>query len=288
MVTVIIPTFNRSSTLKNSIRSVLSQTYKDIELLIIDDGSTDDTYEVVNGFDDSRIRYIHYSPNQGAAHARNVGIEKANGDYIAFHDSDDLMVPNRIEKQLEFLLQEGVDFVFAQVYEHGIKGNDLGKSPTKSDIGIESNKNVHNLLLQWQVWCQTVICTKECAKDIMFDERFPCGIDWDFSIRVAMKYKMKFQELVVSNNYRMSSSISANNKNHIRAFYLLFNKYKTIIDEDEELKNYYSLKDFEYKYSFGFVALKESITAFKISLNPLYVFRGIRSLFYSNHFDQMS
>ena len=94
-VSVIIPTYNRAKWLKKSIQSVLDQTYRDLELIVVDDGSTDRTPEVVKSFKDKRIRYFRQTKkfpikSQGAAAARNVGIKKARGEFIAFNDDDDL------------------------------------------------------------------------------------------------------------------------------------------------------------------------------------------------------
>ena len=187
MISVIIPTYNREKTIRKSIESVLNQTYTDFELLIVDDGSKDNTKEIVEQYEDERIRLISYAPNQGAAHARNIGILNAKGAYIAFHDSDDLMRSDRLERQLKFLKEQEADFVFARVHEYGLDGLDRGASPFSCNLDDDKLQNVKKLLLQWQVWCQTILCTKSCAESIMFDEDFPCGIDWDFSIRVANK-----------------------------------------------------------------------------------------------------
>jgi len=88
-VSVIIPTYNRAHTIGRAIKSVLNQTYQDFEIIVVDDGSTDNTEEVVKSFRDKRIRYIQHKKNKGAAAARNTGIKSAKGKYIAFQDSDD-------------------------------------------------------------------------------------------------------------------------------------------------------------------------------------------------------
>lgn len=101
MVSVIIPTYNRADLLLKAIESVLSQTYNDIEIIVIDDGSNDDTQEKLKSYQD-RIEYV-YIENGGPARARNVGMEMARGKYIAFLDSDDLYYPYKIEIQADFL-----------------------------------------------------------------------------------------------------------------------------------------------------------------------------------------
>ncbi|MFN2302107.1 MAG: glycosyltransferase family 2 protein [Anaerolineales bacterium] len=101
-VSVIIPTFNRSQFLFHAISSVLVQTYSGFEILVIDDGSIDDTSEVVAGFNDPRIRYIKQE-NCGRSTARNLGLEQAQGEYIAFLDDDDLYLPHKLAIQISYL-----------------------------------------------------------------------------------------------------------------------------------------------------------------------------------------
>jgi len=101
-VSVIIPTYNRADMVGDAIRSVLDQTYADWELILVDDGSSDDTRQIVEAFADLRIRYI-YQDNKGLPGARNTGIQAARGQYIAFLDSDDLFLPHKLEWQLDAL-----------------------------------------------------------------------------------------------------------------------------------------------------------------------------------------
>ena len=100
-VSVIIPEYNRSKLLSLAIESALNQTYQDLEIIVIDDGSTDNTKEVVEGFikQDSRVKYIQHENNKGASAARNTGIMSAKGEYIAFLDSDCQWMPEKIEKK---------------------------------------------------------------------------------------------------------------------------------------------------------------------------------------------
>jgi len=104
-ISVIIPTFNREKLIGNSIKSVLNQTLKNFELIIVDDGSTDNTKEVVDKFQDKRIKYIKLDTNQGASNARNIGIKNAKGKYMSFQDSDDIFYPNKLEIQLNNIIK---------------------------------------------------------------------------------------------------------------------------------------------------------------------------------------
>lgn len=99
-VSVIIPTYNRASVLPRAIDSVLDQTFEDFELFVVDDGSTDGTLTVLDSYDDERLRVITHGTNRGANVARNTGIEHANGEFIAFLDSDDAWHPEKLGRQL--------------------------------------------------------------------------------------------------------------------------------------------------------------------------------------------
>lgn len=100
-VSVIIPTYNRSATIERATRSVLDQSFADLELIVVDDGSTDNTGAVVEGIGDARTRLIRLPVNSGPAVARNVGIDAARGTLIAFLDSDDIWLPRKLERQVE-------------------------------------------------------------------------------------------------------------------------------------------------------------------------------------------
>lgn len=103
MVSIIMPSWNTGRLIAESIQSVIEQTYPNWELLIVDDCSTDNTDEVVEKFHDERIRYFHNESNSGAALTRNYALQKARGEWIAFLDSDDLWMPEKLEHQLNFM-----------------------------------------------------------------------------------------------------------------------------------------------------------------------------------------
>jgi len=122
-VSVIMPTFNRVAYLAEAINSILSQTYKDLELIVVDDGSTDSTPTLMEYFTkkDKRVRYLKLPKNMGISYARNFGVEHSKGEYIAVMDSDDLSNPDRLKKQLKSI--KGYDFSYSSYYlanEHAI------------------------------------------------------------------------------------------------------------------------------------------------------------------------
>ena len=103
LVSIIMPAFNSAGYIRESIDSVLAQTYTDWELWVVDDGSTDNTAEVVKKFKDRRIHYVKQATNKGVAAARNLGIARSRGRFLAFLDSDDIWLPEKLEKQLAFM-----------------------------------------------------------------------------------------------------------------------------------------------------------------------------------------
>ncbi len=123
LVSIIMPTYNCGGYIGETIDSVISQTYDNWELIIVDDCSKDDTEKVVKKFkNDNRIRYIKLERNSGAAVARTEAMKKAKGDYMAFLDSDDLWYPEKLEKQLKFMKENKYDFTctaYEQIDENG-------------------------------------------------------------------------------------------------------------------------------------------------------------------------
>ena len=101
-IDIIIPTYNREKTIERAVRSVLGQTYDNIKVIIVDDGSTDGTEQIINSIEDSRIRYYKLKKNGGAGYARNEGVNLASAEFIAFHDSDDAWRPDKLEKQMAY------------------------------------------------------------------------------------------------------------------------------------------------------------------------------------------
>ncbi|MCF3607567.1 glycosyltransferase [Planktothrix agardhii 1033] len=102
-VTVIIPTYNQDSYISEAIDSVLNQTYQDFEIVITNDGSTDQTLQIIQGKKDPRIRYFSFDQNQGVSTAANHCIRQARGELIAILDSDNIFLPDKLEKQVSFL-----------------------------------------------------------------------------------------------------------------------------------------------------------------------------------------
>lgn len=131
-VSIIIPMYNSEKYLHQCINSVINQTYKNIEIIVVDDHSTDDSIKIINKIKDKRIKLISIRKNKGVANARNTGIKKATGDYICFLDSDDYWYKDKIEKQINYI--EKNDYIFIYSSYIYLKSNDkqhIAKVPKK-------------------------------------------------------------------------------------------------------------------------------------------------------------
>lgn len=133
LVSVIMPSYNTAQYIAQSIQSVIDQTYKNWELIIVDDCSTDNTDEIVKAFDDDRIRYFKNDSNSGAAISRNRALREAKGKWIAFLDSDDLWLPQKLEKQIDFMEKNDYKFTYTD-YKIQLNGKWLPYIYTGPDV----------------------------------------------------------------------------------------------------------------------------------------------------------
>jgi glycosyltransferase involved in cell wall biosynthesis len=183
LVSIVIATYNRGYILPRAIESALKQTYKNIEIIIVDDGSTDNTEEIVEGFSEPRIIYIRHSENLGCSAAKNTGIKNSKGYFIAFLDSDDEYLPRKIAKSVEAFKNSSprLGIVASNYY----KGN-------KNDRNIAVGKTYKikrlSLISSW------VIRRDVFEKIGIFDERLILSQDIDFMIRFRKKLSFCFIE----------------------------------------------------------------------------------------------
>lgn len=185
LVTVIIPTYNRLKFLAEAVDSVLNQTFKDFELLIIDDGSTDGTHERFSNAAPP-IRYIH-QPHTGVSAARNRGIKEAEGSFIAFLDSDDCWLPEKLAVQVDFL-QKHPEVLICQTEEKWIR---CGKHANPKNIHKKPSGNVFDKSLLLCVISPSAVMMRKKFFEIvgLFDEKLPVCEDYDLWLRAA--YRME-------------------------------------------------------------------------------------------------
>lgn len=152
LVSIIMPAFNNAGYICESIDSVLAQTYTDWELWVVDDGSTDNTADVVKKFKDRRIHYVKQAKNKGVAAARNLGIEKSQGRFLAFLDSDDIWLPEKLEKQLAFMNRKKCGMSYTEYRQFANRSDVAGKL-----IRTRDSVDYQVLLKGNDIGCLTVI-----------------------------------------------------------------------------------------------------------------------------------
>lgn len=188
LISVIIPSYNRKDKLPACLESVLSQTYAPIEVIVVDDASTDGTGAFFETFSDPRLRYLRYEENKGACYARNYGAAQAKGKYLAFQDSDDIWHPDKLEKQYERLLASGADMCFCGMNRVSANGDHyyFPVHPFHREHALEE------FLAENRAGTQTMLMHRHVWEEIKFDESFRRYQDWDFSIRAAERFALEY------------------------------------------------------------------------------------------------
>lgn len=208
-VSVIIPTYNRANTIKRAIDSVLGQTYEIFELIVVDDGSTDDTYQIVGGYEDSRVRYFRIEERHGANHARNIGIQNATGNYIAFQDSDDFWLQGKLEKQMNIFEQyPQVGVVWCPYFRVTLSGTKRRVPEVymknRSQTELEKELAVRNV-----IGTPTMVVRKECFEKVgIFDEAIQRFQDWELCIRLVQQFQFYFIDEVLVEAYESETGIT--------------------------------------------------------------------------------
>lgn len=239
LVSVVLPTHNRAPLLGRAVSGVLSQTYSHLELIVVDDGSSDETLQILQSVSDPRLRIVQHDDAKGAAAARNTGICCARGDFIAFQDSDDEWFEEKIERQMEvfqraetsvgvvscgFWVQEGMRRTYFPYKRFRIREGDI-----------------HNALL-WENFLDTpsLLVKKRCLEKVgLFDERLPRFQDWELCIRLSQICFFAFVDSPLYVSHRQLSSISTNSLAGLKALQIIFENNQETICADNKMHSHY-------------------------------------------------
>lgn len=234
LVSVIIPTYNRSRLVKEAIDSVLKQTYADSEILVVDDGSTDETAQVLSKISDQRIKYFHKN-NDGLSNARNLGITKSRGEFIAFLDSDDIWPVNYLEiitDRLEENREYGLAYsMFTNVYPDGHREPAFQKASF-----LSGNLTRYYFGRMPCILPSAAVMRRDVLADLYFDEYLKVSEDFDFFLRLSVKTKFLFVpeatvlRRIFGNNLsiQFQNSICLNSILILERFFRHFNDKKII------------------------------------------------------------
>ncbi|WP_277541512.1 glycosyltransferase family 2 protein [Haloarcula laminariae] len=200
-VSVVIPTYERADVVGRAIDSALAQTVDDIEVVVVDDGSSDDTETVVESYDDERVRYRAHGTNRGVSAARNTGVAAARGEYVAFLDSDDEWLPRKLERQLATLAGRGEEWVgaYCEVATAGLStagrvASFVSETLFRSQAPREGGRELAEALLSMQVFMgpgSTLLVERAVLTEAGgFDEGLSIYEDWDLVLRVLAVGKL--------------------------------------------------------------------------------------------------
>lgn len=207
LVSVVVPTHNDSKYIKEAISSIVNQTYDNLEIVVIDDFSSDNTVEIVESFDDKRIKIIRNDSNRGAAHSRNVGIKNCTGDYISFMDGDDVWDLSKTEEQIKFMLNNNFVFTSCLYSFMSEDGQALGKY-------MSSPKKVtHKKFLKTDyIGCITTMYKREIYPDLEIPENIFKRNDYALWIKLSERADCYTFPLILATHRNRKGSISSANK----------------------------------------------------------------------------
>ncbi len=238
LVSVIIPTFNREKSITNSIMSVLNQTYPCIECIVVDDCSTDRTEYIVKQIKDMRLRYIKNRSKKGASGARNIGIEAATGEYIAFNDSDDIWVENKLERQVQLMEKNPIYGMCYCRYRLHMEKNTIC-IPDLIDVSDMEGDIFNTLIRTNLIGTPTMLIKKETLYSIgKFNEELTAIEDHELALRIAGKYKIGYLNEILVEAYLTKGSVNSNQKNVITS---LLKMYHVFWNEEEKKHDFENL-----------------------------------------------
>ncbi|MDC0117984.1 glycosyltransferase family 2 protein [bacterium] len=255
IISIIIPLFNKELFIKQTLLSVLNQTFSEFEIIIINDGSTDKSVTIINDIDDKRIT-LYTTKNKGVSHARNYGISKANTDLIAFLDADDLWEPNHLENLHTLYTNFPNCGLYATNYHkqffYGKKIKTHFNGVSKDHFGIIDDYFLASTS-DSIAWSSAVMITKKIFHELGgFDERMRTGEDTDLWIRIALKYKVAFSSKTTSNKILIDPeyhlSYTAGRMDQMK----IIEKFKHLENNRASFKKYMDLNRFS-------IALKRKI-----------------------------
>lgn len=253
LVSIVMPAYNAEKYISKSIDSVLLQTHNNWELIIVNDGSSDRTSDVVDLYNDIRIKLFNID-NCGVACARNIGINYVKGDYIAFLDSDDYWIENKLEVQLYYMLCNSNLVMTYTDYFSFIDESKL--IPNKQLYPFKISNPTDRLLVFNYIATLTVMVKASVVFELEgFDNTFFGTEDWDFWIRISKRGKLGYINQKLAFYREHNEGISKNKKFHLIQEYKILKKY--VLKSGNNILKKYALWFFYLKWSNFYLNRKE-------------------------------
>lgn len=244
LVSIVLPTYKRGDFLGRAIASVLSQTYRYWELLVVDDNDPESEHRretelfMANFSNDDRVSYLKHDRNRGGAAARNTGIQRASGEYVAFLDDDDVWEPNKLERQVQLLAESPKET--GMVY-CGYRRVNLQTGRSVIFVPDARNHSLANLLRENGIGTTSaILCRREVLLEVGgFDEELPSRQDIDLYVRLARCCRFDFVPEPLLSWYRHEGeAIGKNRKRSIEAHKRFLAKYRELLEQYPEANSY--------------------------------------------------
>ena len=234
-VTVVILTYNRATILRRAIQSVLDQTFRDFELFVVDDCSTDHTHQTVKSFADERINYIRHKKNKGEGEGRNTGLKHATGEYIGYLDDDDEWLPEKLKLQVECLDRSLLE---VGAVHCGRLDVDLETGKVLGTKVYQEKGDLFSRLLKGNfLTLSSVLVRAKCfEKAGEFDCNIAFGLDWDMWLRISQKFQFECISQPLLKYGIHNNALSKNLGRRIDGYEAWLKKYDQFIRKD--LKGY--------------------------------------------------
>ncbi|TSA27725.1 glycosyltransferase family 2 protein [bacterium] len=236
MISVILPTYNRVNKIKIAVDSILNQTFNNFELIIVDDGSTDNTLEIISDYKDKRINFIRINNNVGACAARNLGWKNAKYSYITFLDSDDKWDINYLQSQFDKFrnCNDKYGLQFCRYRMH--KDSKIEVKPREIEDLYDREKTLIELLHRNFISTQTIITRKEVLEKINgFDEKLPAFQDYDLGIRIAENFLFNCNPDILVDVYLSDDSITYKHDQRLYSLKRIYYKNMKYFQTHKEL-----------------------------------------------------
>jgi len=233
LVSVIVPVYNREKFVHDALESILAQTYRDIEIVAVNDGSTDGSLEVLQSFQErfpAKVRVLDQS-NQGQVVARNAAIAESRGEYIAFLDSDDLWLPDKLTKQMP-LFVDNVGLVYCAIYNMDEAGQTLDITPCESELRGHA---YHRLLTSNGMTGGSVVLSRAALQAVgVFDVDLSAAENWDLWIRVSKQFSIDYIDEPLVKYRKHVGNMSKNHGLMMNAIEQILAKHCSCDDESTE------------------------------------------------------
>jgi glycosyltransferase involved in cell wall biosynthesis len=246
-VSIIIPAYNKAELTVKTVDSVLNQTYPNVEVIVVDDGSTDNTKQAMAAYG-NRVKYF-YKENGGACSARNYGLKNAQGEYIGFLDCDDVYEPAKVEEAVSYLMKNP-RFGFLHTAAAFIDEQDRVVGHYSHPKSVYEGKIANRLILGNYICNSTSLIRRGCLEKVGgFDESIFIPADWDLSLRLAREFEAGYIDKPLT-RYRVTGNYTFNNlsKAHDEEFKVI-NKFFDLSGDNRGLLKNKAFSNFYFRYA---------------------------------------